>query len=560
MNASHSGGNVPFNDGTNNGAPADHFDEMTGLLFLEDQLDAIRAREVSIHLEGCASCRRLFQVLQNENVWLRQALCADDEAIPARLLSPQLVRNSWSSWGWAAALAFGLAGAYTFWAGVVQPWLEQAGQAGFSQDSLLTMLFFTSALWKGWDAMRAMMELLAVATLAVLGIWLLRRQFRRVTAVAFVVAALGLVLAFSPSAGATEIHRGDPNYTLPAGQQTPSDLIVTANYTRIDGDVNGDLIVFSDSVTVNGHVKGDILVFSQELRLNGTVDGNLRGACHSLVLNGSVAKNASVFTQNLDMDGKAVIGGSLIAVSGDTELDGRIGGDLLAFGDSFTIDGSAGHDARIRAQRLTIGSNAEIKGSTTYSGSRQPDVSSGAKLASPIEATIGRPGPNYSSPRFYWHQVLFWGIAFVFGLMTLLLAPGFFFDVAAASKRIGPSMGWGALVLIVTPIAAIISCLTIVGVGVGIFALLWYLIALYASQIYVGAWLGETMLGWSAGVGAAVGRLALGLAVIRLAMIVPLVGLLVHFVVIIWGMGAVAMAVQRRMRHPVAAQPAPATA
>ena len=65
MNASHSGGNVPFNDGANNGAPADHFDEMTGLLFLEGQLDAVRAREVSVHLEGCASCRRLFQVFRS---------------------------------------------------------------------------------------------------------------------------------------------------------------------------------------------------------------------------------------------------------------------------------------------------------------------------------------------------------------------------------------------------------------------------------------------------------------------------------------------------------------
>jgi hypothetical protein len=41
---------------------------------------------------------------------------------------------------------------------------------------------------------------------------------------------------------------------------------------------------------------------------------------------------------------------------------------------------------------------------------------------------------------------------------------------------------------------------------------------------------------------------------------VPFVGLLVHFVVIIWGMGAVTMAVQRRMRHQVGAPAAPVTA
>ena len=454
---------------------------------------------------------------------------------------------------WAVRLGFGFAGAYTFWAGLIEPWLDQAGQAGFSQGSLLTMLFFTGALWKGWDTMRTIMELSAAATLAVLGVWLLRRQWRRVTAVAFVVAGLALVFASSPAAMAAEIHRGGPNYVLPVGQRTSSDLIVTANYTRIDGDVNGDLIVFSNSVTVNGHVKGDILGFAQEMRVNGTVDGNLRGAFHSLVLNGSVAKNASVFTQNFDMDEKAAIGGTLIAASSDAELDGHIASDLLSFADSLTIDGALGGDARIRAHQLTIGSEADIKGGVLYTGWRQPDVSPGAKLATPVSTTIQRPGPNYSSPRFYWHEVLFWGAVFVFGLVTLLAAPGFFFDVTNASKRIGPSLGWGVIVLIVTPIAAIVACITIVGLLVGIAALLWYVIALFAAQVYVGAWLGETLMGSAVGGGPAAARLAIGLGIIRVVSILPFLGPLAQIVAVVWGLGAVVMAINRRMRHQVAA-------
>ena len=533
--------------------PSDHFDEMTGLLLLEGQLTPSRAREVSTHVEKCSACRRLLDALQSENVWLRESLAAQEEAVPARLIyAPQRGKIHWV---WIA-IGLGFAGAYTFWAGVVQPWLDQAGQAGFSQGTILTMIFFTSALWKGWDAMRTTMELFAAGTLAVLGIWLLRRQWRRFTPVGVVVAAFALLLALSPAAMAAERHHGDPNYVLPAGQQISGDLIVAANYTRIDGDVDGDLIVFSNSVTVNGHVKGDILSFAQELRVNGAVDGNLRAVCHSLILNGSVAKNVSVWAENFDMDGKATVGGSAMIGSNDAELDGSIARDLLAFGNSITIDGPLGRDAQIRAHQLTIGSAADIKGATAYRGWRQPDVSASAKLASPISVIIERPGPNYSSPRFYWHEVLFWGAAFVFGLLTLLTAPGFFFDVTAASKRIGPSLGWGVLVLIITPIAAIAACFTIVGLGVGIFALLWYLVALFAAQIYVGAWIGEAILGSAIGVGAAVARLALGLAVIRVASIVPFVGPLVQTVVVIWGLGAVTMAVHRRMRRQMAAAPA----
>jgi len=196
MNAFHDGGTPPFGDG-----PDDHFDEVTGVLFLEGQLDAGRAQEVSVHLNSCDGCRRLLRALQNENVWLCEVLRADEEAVPARLLSAP--ERGKAHWGWIAALGFGFGGAYTFWAGLVAPWLDQAGQAGFSQGSLLTMLFFTGALWKGWDAMRTAMELFAAITLGVLGIWLLRRQLRRFTPVALVMGAFALFLALAPSAAAT---------------------------------------------------------------------------------------------------------------------------------------------------------------------------------------------------------------------------------------------------------------------------------------------------------------------------------------------------------------------
>jgi anti-sigma factor RsiW len=119
MNAFHQGGNPPFGDG-----PNDHFDEMTGLLLLEGQLDDGRAREVSAHADSCSACRQLLQVLQNENIWLREALAAEEEPVPARLVfAPQRGQAHWS---WIAALGLGFGGAYTFWTGFVEPWLDQA--------------------------------------------------------------------------------------------------------------------------------------------------------------------------------------------------------------------------------------------------------------------------------------------------------------------------------------------------------------------------------------------------------------------------------------------------
>jgi len=531
--------------------PDNHFDEMTALLFLEGQLDEARSCEIPAHLASCAACSGLMRALENENLWLRESIAAQEEPIPAHLISPR--EPATAHWGWLAALALGTGGIYTLWTGFVEPWFAQASQAGFTQGNLLTMLLFSGAFWKGWDDVRSSMEFLAVATLGTVVIWLLRKQWQRFTAVAFVMGAFLCALALPPAAHAADVQRGNPGYTLPAGQEVKTDLIVTASRTRIDGDVDGDLIVWSQSVIVNGHVKGDIIIGAQHLTVNAPVDGNIRGWCQVVEINSTVGKNVMVGAQTMVMNEMARVGGTLTLFSGSADLSGHVAGDLLAFAGDLNVGGTLGHDATIRADRLTIGPSAEIDGQTKYSGRGEPDVSSGAKLASPIQTTIIKRAPNRASPHYYLHRILLWGVSFIFGLTLLLIVPAFFFDVVQASKRMGPAIGFGFLFLIATPIAAIIVCLTIVGLGVGVTSLMLYAIAVYAAHVFIGAWLGEKVLGASAGVGPALGRLALGLAILSVLRLIPFAGGLIGLLVAAWGLGALILAIHRHMRPQVAA-------
>jgi cytoskeletal protein CcmA (bactofilin family) len=526
----------------------DHFEEMTALLFLEKQLDAAREREAAAHFDSCSECRQLLQVLGRETLWM-QAAIAGDESLPAHLaLKPRRVAQRW---GWMTAAGLGLAGAYAIWAEFFSPWLDQDS---FSQGNIVMTILFSGVLWKGWDAVQIAMQFLAGVTLLSAAIWLLRRHLRRTYSVGIVLTAMAMAFTLVPSARAADVKHGQPNFVLPAGQETRGDLIVNAkDITRIDGDVNGDLIVRSTSVTVNGHVKGDILGFVRELRVNGTVDGNLRSVSHSLILNGTVGKNVTSWSGNFDMDSKAQIGGSLILGANNAELDGKIGSDLVGLGHSLHVDGTIGGDLNIRAEHFNIGSNASIAGRAKYVGPSRPGVANGAQLVMPLETVIRQHGPNYASPRFFWDEILFWGVIFVLGLAMLLIAPGFFFDAASSARRIGASFGHGALFLILVPIAVVIACATIVGLAVGITTLLSYIVALFTAQIFVGEWIGEKLMGPATGTAAMSGRLALGLAVVRVIAILPFVGPLLYFAVVLWGLGAMALAGRRRLRtHTIA--------
>ena len=160
--------------------------------------------------------------------------------------------------------------------------------------------------------------------------------------------------------------------------------------------------------------------------------------------------------------------------------------------------------------------------------------------------------PDYLSARYYWHQALFWGSAFLVGLAFILFAPGIVSEAVRSSDRFATAFGFGSLLMIAVPVVAVILCVTLVGIGLGIASLLLYLIGIYSGQCFVGAWLGEKMLGAGTGTSALIGRLALGLLVIRILRLVPFAGGLLLAVVTVWGFGALIVALYHAARPQAA--------
>jgi len=63
-----------------------HFDEMACMLYLDQQLEPERARELIHHTTTCAPCRALLPFVGSGKRWLRSALTEDLETVPARLI------------------------------------------------------------------------------------------------------------------------------------------------------------------------------------------------------------------------------------------------------------------------------------------------------------------------------------------------------------------------------------------------------------------------------------------------------------------------------------------
>jgi hypothetical protein len=154
--------------------------------------------------------------------------------------------------------------------------------------------------------------------------------------------------------------------------------------------------------------------------------------------------------------------------------------------------------------------------------------------------------------RYYVWRVI-WASAFIlFGLVLLWVLPQFSKEAAANVENVGASFGLGVLVGFALPIAAVLACVTVVGLFVGLSAFFLWFASLYFSQIVVGAAVGSWILGRTNETWPLVGRMAIGMLILRASMAVPFIGGWIKVAVILWGIGAISLAAYRRLQPVMA--------
>lgn len=412
---------------------------------------------------------------------------------------------------------------------------------------------------------------------------LLRRRIRRGSALALVLAGLCAALALPTGVPAAETRKGDSVVQQVAGQVAKNvaknvvknvvsaaemrkadfidvrkdetvkgDLFAFAHRVNIEGTVDGDLYVFSEDANVSGHVAGDIIGFAHGLRVSGQVDGNIRAFANTLTISGDVSRNVLTFNESTNLDPTGKIGGSLTLFAKSLSLDGRLGRSLLAFFEHADLGGQIGGAVHVKGDSLVIKSTAVIDGPIHFEGHKEAEVSPSAKLASPVEFKQMEKKESYRSGGYYVWQVI-WAAAFIlFGLVLFALMPKFAEEAVKSAEQYGAAAGLGVLVLFGVPIAAIIACITVVGLFIGVSTLFVWYASLYFAQVIVGAVVGQWLMGRTSELWPLIGRMAVGLVIVRLCTTIPHIGGWVKFVAIFWGIGAISLAIYRRFQPMLA--------
>ena len=142
--------------------------------------------------------------------------------------------------------------------------------------------------------------------------------------------------------------------------------------------------------------------------------------------------------------------------------------------------------------------------------------------------------------------------ATVIGLVLIALFRGIVPAVIAtvdSEAMMGAVIGFGAFLVI--PVAAVLSMLLIVGIPLGLLALILFFVALYLDQMPVAVWLGRRLLSLAGGTDPSpYVAIVIGLVLLNLAYAIPWLGGLVWLVAAWLGLGATILVTRSYVRGP----------
>jgi hypothetical protein len=234
--------------------------------------------------------------------------------------------------------------------------------------------------------------------------------------------------------------------------------------------------------------------------------------------------------------------GDLVVFHGSANVDGTVDGSVTAFDAPVVISGQVNGDVLLFNGRVELASGANVTGDVVSQS--DPVVASGATIG----GTTKRLETNTNWEGFGWAGKLAWWLAvsistLVVGLLFIwLIGRGASTVLEAGRTRIGPSIGLGLGLFFGLPLLAVIALVTVVGIPLGL-GLLAALLLIYALGYSATAWiLGRSIVRepttW------AVALLA-GWVILRVVALIPILGGLVWFAAVVFGLGALAVAIWR---------------
>lgn len=356
----------------------------------------------------------------------------------------------------------------------------------------------------------------------------------------FLLASLlltaGLFFGITATAQA-RVPDSDGNVHYAANETVDRTLFAAGRQITIDASVEGDVFCAGQHVTVTGHVSGDIICAAQTIVVTGQVDGDVRLAAQSVTLSGHVDGNMSAAGQTVGLDVPGGVDGDVSLAGNDITINGTVGRDISAAGAHVYLNGKVGRNVEVAGEQLSLGRLANVAGNVNYQSRQDARREQGATITGKLARHDPPVHDNSKAAGAAFGFNLFMVVAMlVTALVLALLLSSFFWKVSdIADRKPGKTFLVGLASALVAPVLVVTLMLTLVGIPLGILALLIWMIMVFMSGPVAAFALGRALFKNST---SAVPTMLGGAVVIAALYLIPIINIITMILVGCFGLGA----------------------
>lgn len=375
-----------------------------------------------------------------------------------------------------------------------------------------------------------------------------------------ILAASFLLLLLPLMVSAYAVKTGDSIY-VPKGETIEGNLYAAGSNLTIEGKVAGDVICAGQSINLSGEVAGDVICAGQSFDIRGQIGGNLRLIGESINFSGQVARNAMILGATIVTAASSTIGWDLLALGDSFQLRGDIGRDLSGLAGKAVLAGKIGKNVNLNLGPknanqpiLTIAGTAKISGDVNYTADKDAVIETGAAING--KTTRNLPPvvvkkPNFFNFSWWWGNLIAVFSALIIGLVLISFWRESIIKVTDLMlNKAGASLAWGLLVLLLTPIIAIILLVTIIGIPLSLILTAVWLISLYLSKILVGILVGRGLLNnfWLKQKDSLILAMVIGIVIAYLIFALPFIGKIMALLAVLWGLGGILLTLKLTLK------------
>lgn len=370
----------------------------------------------------------------------------------------------------------------------------------------------------------------------------------------FILLGMGFVLmsffVFVGLTSAQSFKTGDTASVAP-DETVDSMLFVAGNNVNIAGTVNGDVYCAGQTVTISGTVNGDVFCAGQTVTVSGKIDGSARLAGQTVTLGGTVNTSATLAAQTFLVENGATINRDLLGGVETLTINGEVGRDITAGSTNLVVNGKVGRNITSQVNTITIGSEGNVGGDVEYTSASDISVKDGGVIAGTTTKNMPKEsnnkGPQIFAITFGW--IIYALLALlVVAIALVLLIPQILHESANNTiKKPGKTVLVGLVAVILAPITLIALFVSIIGIPLGLLALLIWMTIVFLSGPFAGYTLGRALMKDNK---RPVLIMLLGSTILLLTYFIPFIGFFTMLAAYLFGVGMILMEAGHKLPKP----------